>query len=396
MTNNNKTILVVDDSNAIIQLLTFILESTGYRVTTASSGMDALKILETLRPNIILLDVMMPGIDGFETCRQIKTIEDIKDIPLIFITGRTEGKDITKGFELGAVDYISKPIYPQEVQSRVNVHLKLQDLIETEKNLAKELDIKNRILVEEQHVAKEIFDKLVHTGCINLSNIKYWLSPMSIFNGDVILTNRHINGTLYICLGDFTGHGLPASIGVIPLADAFYSMTNKGFILQEIVHEINSKLYNNLPLGIFCASCILTLDLNTMKASVWNGSIPGVDLVSEDGKYESIKSKNLPLGILDDGSFNPIIEHIDLKENDRFYLYTDGIVEAVDANGNRYNFEQVYDAFKYEKPEKCFQKILDDLNEFTDGKQNDDITLLEVTVNQGDVTKIALKENKLN
>lgn len=383
--DKKKTILVIDDSPDIIQLLTLIIEATGYNIVTKNSGEDGIAALEELTPDLILLDVMMPGIDGFETCKRIKANSKIAEIPLIFITGKTEGKDIAQGFELGAVDYISKPIFPQEVQARINVHLKLQDLII-------ELDEANKVLIEEQHIAKEIFDKFVDSGCLNISNIKYWLSPMSIFNGDLVVANRHTNGTLYVCLGDFTGHGLPASIGIIPFADAFYSMTDKGFTLQEITHEINNKLYSNLPRGIFCAACILTLDLNNMKGAIWNGSIPGVNLVAEDGTFETIKSKNLPLGILSPDQFNPVIEHFDLNENERFYMYTDGIVEASNKSGDRYSFDRVYDSYKNVAPDDRFDDILQNLHDFTGGIQDDDVTLLEVKIQQGDVTQFPLKE----
>ena len=124
----NERILVVDDTPANIQTVAAILKEKGYQLSVATNGQQALDVLGRHRPDLILLDVMMPGIDGFETCRRIKDTEAWRDIPIIFLTAKTETTDIVNGFEVGAVDYVAKPFNAHELLARVNTHLTVDQL----------------------------------------------------------------------------------------------------------------------------------------------------------------------------------------------------------------------------------------------------------------------------
>jgi len=119
-------ILVVDDQPANLKVISGVL-SGKYALSVANSGERALKILEVLQPGLILLDVMMPGMDGFEVCRILKSNEKTREIPVIFLTAKTETEDIVKGFEIGAVDYIFKPFNAREINVRIQNHLNLSN-----------------------------------------------------------------------------------------------------------------------------------------------------------------------------------------------------------------------------------------------------------------------------
>ena len=121
-------ILIVDDTLKNIQVLGTILRKEEYQINVAQNGLQAIKMAETVIPDLILLDVMMPELDGFETCKRLKTASDTKDIPVIFLTAKTETEDIVKGFELGAVDYVTKPFNATELLVRVRTHLTLRNL----------------------------------------------------------------------------------------------------------------------------------------------------------------------------------------------------------------------------------------------------------------------------
>ena len=121
-------ILVVDDTSANIQAVTAILREHGYHISVATNGRQALSVLERVRPDLILLDVLMPEMDGFEACRRIKHNPAYQDIPIIFLTSKTDATDIVRGFELGAVDYVPKPFNAYELLARVNTHLTLDRL----------------------------------------------------------------------------------------------------------------------------------------------------------------------------------------------------------------------------------------------------------------------------
>src|SRR5262245_25793872 len=135
----DERIMIVEDTPANIQTLTGILKERGYQLSIATDGQRALEALERVRPDLILLDVMMPGIDGYETCRRIKSSADLKDIPIIFLTAKSDTSDIVKGFEVGAVDYVAKPFNAHELLARIGTHLTID-------HLRRSLDEKNEQL----------------------------------------------------------------------------------------------------------------------------------------------------------------------------------------------------------------------------------------------------------
>jgi len=123
-----KTILIVDDVPANLEVVSRHLESHGYRTVVAQSGREGIERAELVRPNLILLDVLMPGVDGFETCRRLKASDTTRDIPVVFMTALTDSADKLTGFEVGAVDYVTKPLDGAEVLARIDTHLSLYTL----------------------------------------------------------------------------------------------------------------------------------------------------------------------------------------------------------------------------------------------------------------------------
>ena len=143
MRNVNRSsgkILIVDDTPANVHLLRDILGPKGYKLYIATSGEQALQIAPKVAPDVILMDVMMPGLDGFETCTQLKQQEQFKDVPVIFITAKTDPADLSHGFDVGGVDYITKPINQLEVEARVQTHLKIRELINSQQNIIRSLE----------------------------------------------------------------------------------------------------------------------------------------------------------------------------------------------------------------------------------------------------------------
>lgn len=151
------TVLIVDDTPANLALLSDTLSEAKYRVLVATDGLSALEQIGYSKPDIILLDVVMPGIDGFETCNRLKSNPDTLDIPVLFMTGLSELDDLLRGFSEGGVDYIVKPIRPPEVLARIEVHLQ---------------QTRNRLRAE-QLIQHHDFAALV----ANQQGIIHWLTP---------------------------------------------------------------------------------------------------------------------------------------------------------------------------------------------------------------------------
>jgi len=134
-----KKILIVDDNNQNIDVLYKTIETEGFEISVATNGEKALSIISGFLPDLILLDIMMPVMDGFETCKRLKSNELTKDIPVIFLTAKAESEDVVKGFELGAVDYITKPFRDIEVLARIRTHTNLREAVKKNEELIQEL-----------------------------------------------------------------------------------------------------------------------------------------------------------------------------------------------------------------------------------------------------------------
>ena len=147
-------ILVVDDAPANIQVLSSTLKAQGYQVSVATNGKQALETLRHVRPDLILLDVMMPELDGYDMCRQLKANPEWRELPVIFLTAKNEVADIVKGFEVGAVDYVPKPFNAAELLARVNTHLTMDQL---RRSLAK----KNIELARAHELVRRAFGRYV-------------------------------------------------------------------------------------------------------------------------------------------------------------------------------------------------------------------------------------------
>jgi DNA-binding response OmpR family regulator len=149
-------ILIVDDNTANLDLLRDMLKSAAYSIYFATSGRKALQVAEKVRPDLVLMDVMMPEMDGFTACRLLKEQAAFADTPVIFVTAKTEVEELTKGFEAGAVDYITKPVKQPEVYARVKTHLKIRSLMRQQQAHAAALDRANQEL-QTLNQAKDIF-----------------------------------------------------------------------------------------------------------------------------------------------------------------------------------------------------------------------------------------------
>jgi len=139
------SILIVDDTPINLGVIVDYLESYGFGIRIARSGENALKRVHYDQPDIILLDVLMPGVDGFETCRRLKADASTKDIPVIFMTSLTSPEDKVKGFEVGAVDYVTKPLHQEEVLARITTHLRMRDLTLSLQEKNKQLEISSQV-----------------------------------------------------------------------------------------------------------------------------------------------------------------------------------------------------------------------------------------------------------
>ena len=150
-------ILIVDDDTTNLQVIGSFLYNKNYKIILAKSGYDALKSVENNHPDLILLDIMMPGMNGYEVCEKLKANNQTKDIPVMFLTAKTETKDLIKGFNTGGVDYITKPFIKEELLARIQTHISLKVSKDLLKEQAKKIEKANKIILESVRKFGHIF-----------------------------------------------------------------------------------------------------------------------------------------------------------------------------------------------------------------------------------------------
>lgn len=387
-------ILIADDNQTDRMILSAIVKKMGHAVVTAEDGLVAVEQFKAEQPDIILLDVMMPNMNGQDAAVQIKQLAGEDMVPIIFLTSLQDAQDLAACLDSGGDDFLTKPYNKVILQAKINAFSRMRRMNST---LTKQRDViraNNEHLMHEQEVAKAVYDNVAHSGCLDSPNLKYMLSPFSVFNGDVLLAARKPSGSMHLLLGDFTGHGLPAAIGAMPLAEIFYGMTAKGFNMADIIREINMKLKNVLPVGIFCCACMVNLSFRKQEIEVWMGGLPDYYLYrSKTGQLENVASSHLPLGVLSSHAFDATTQKFKLDLGDKFYMWSDGIIEARSPQGDLYGEPRLQSVFKNNQdPEQLFDEIVHDVNQFVgESGKDDDTTLLEVTmIDEANLGKAAI------
>lgn len=376
-------ILIADDNKTDRMILSAIVKKMGHDVLQAENGAEAVEQFQSNHPDIILLDVMMPVMDGQQAAREIKSKAGEDMVPIIFLTSLQDAHDLAACLDSGGDDFLTKPYKQIILQAKINAFSRMRRMNTMLQNQRDVIRENNEHLMHEQQVAKAVYDNVAHSGCLDLPNLKYMISPFSVFNGDVLLAARKPSGSLHILLGDFTGHGLPAAIGAMPLAEIFYGMTAKGFTMTDILREINIKLKTILPIGYFCCACMATVRFRSQHLEVWMGGLPDYYFLhSQSREIETIKSNHLPLGVLSSHAFKTDTHKINYEVGDKLYMWSDGILEARDENGDLFGDTRLRQVFEENQtPDHLFNDILVAVNEFTGGAQtDDDTTLLEVSM----------------
>ena len=388
-------VLIADDNQIDRLVLSRIVRNQGYDVFEAENGALAVTAYEEFRPDIVLMDVMMPVMDGREAARRIKADAGEEFVPVIFLTSLTDAQSLADCLDSGGDDFLSKPYNPIILKAKISSFYRMREMHRMLQAQRDTIAIHNEHLLHEQQVAKAVFDNVAHAGCLSAPNIRFMLSPLAVFNGDVLLAARNPAGGMYVLLGDFTGHGLPAAIGAMPLAEIFYGMTAKGFALSDILREINLKLKGILPVGFFCCAVVAELNFDRKIMNVWMGGVPDCYLLrATSGEVETLSSRNLPLGVLSNEKFKDEMVEYQVDAGDRLFVWSDGIQEARNPHGEMFGEERLRDVFvTTQNPEDVFDAIQTALNDFLEGSGNDDdTTLLELKmVEESELEEVELK-----
>ncbi|MFK5894234.1 MAG: SpoIIE family protein phosphatase [Pseudomonadota bacterium] len=375
-------ILLVDDDATNRLILNAYLKKDGHSTLVAENGQQAIDIFKAEHPEMILMDVMMPIMDGYQATKIIKQLAD-KFIPIIFLTAMTDDQALSKCVEVGGDDFLTKPYSRVILNAKIEALTRVSKLYNTVYEQNAELEAHNIQQMQEQKVARNVFNSIMHKGCLEQDIFHTHLSPVSLFNGDVVLAASKPSGGLNILFGDFTGHGLGAALGALPLSEIFYAMTAKNYGIENICSEVNQKLKQQLPIGMFLAACLMEVDPANNVIKVWNGAIPGAYILRKSGEIIKLASTHLPFAILSPAEFSNEAAILEIDDGDRIILSTDGILEAENTSGEMYGTKRFEESLlklskqeSLSKQHSLMENMMTSVDEFTrDQEANDDITL---------------------
>jgi phosphoserine phosphatase RsbU/P len=373
-----KLILIVDDTPVNIGVISGALKDC-YKTKVATNGEKALALASAdEKPDLILLDIMMPGMDGYEVCSRLKADPATTEIPVIFLTGQTSAEDETRGFEVGAVDYVHKPFSSAVVKARVRSHILLR---EARAQLAAQLQALNTELEMARQIQLSILPHSI-PRLAGLDIAAHYL-PMTSVAGDfydfIQIDDKHIG----ILIADVSGHGLPSALIASMLQVALSGQAGHATEPAKVLLGLNRALCGKFTQNFVTATYVyVDLENNQMRYA-GAGHPPMLQWRNSTGKTAQILENGLFLGMFGEASYEAL--EFPLEPGDRYVLYTDGILEAANSAQEQFGADRLMSFIKshnHLEAEPFSQTLLDDLagwsNQTVDQGQQDDITLLVI------------------
>jgi len=375
-TSAQKLILIVDDTPTNIGVISGALKDA-YKTKIATNGQKALALAAAEeKPDLILLDIMMPEMDGYEVCTRLKADPATRDIPVIFLTGQTGAEDETRGFEVGAVDYVHKPFSPAVVKARVRSHIQLR---EAREQLAAQLLALNN----ELEMARQIQLSILPHDLPQLPGLEIAARflPMTSVAGDFYDFIPIDDKRLGILMADVSGHGLPSALIASMLQVALTAQVGHASDPARVLSGLNRALCGKFTQNFVTAAyAYVDLEKNLMRYA-GAGHPPLMRFRLSTGKASKIVENGLVLGIFAEADYQAL--EIPLEPGDRHVLYTDGILEAANSAQEMYGGERFAAFLEVNRSLKADQfadSFLAEIGRFTavTGQhcQQDDITLL--------------------
>ena len=313
------TVLVVDDNLLNLKLIEKSLSKEGYLIFSADNGPDARFIALDKLPDLILLDIEMPGENGFDVIKKLKDDAATNSIPVIFLTGVSEVDAKLKGFDLGAVDYITKPFHPLEVLARVRIHLKLS--IATN-SLIQDQAAKLRQVTQAQVAMMPLPEDHPH------AKFGVYYKALQEAGGDfydILNISDKITGYF---VADSSGHDIETSYMTASVKALLAQNCTPVYSPAESMKMINDVLVEILPLGKYLTACYMHINRSTMKLTIINAGHPPVVCLPVKGDPFLIKSEGDVCGMFSDAHFG--LANLNVSKGDRFFIYSDGLVESAE------------------------------------------------------------------
>jgi len=368
-------VLIVDDAKVNIDILVEALRDE-YKLSVALDGTAALCNIEKSTPDLVLLDIVMPGLTGYEVCRQLRAQESTRDLPVMFLSSLEDVKDKTQGFEVGGNDYLTKPFEVLEVKARVRSLLKAKAYTDAIREaMARDLKIAREI---QMGILPADVAAITRHSALEVHAI---IEPAQKVGGDLYEVLRASDDRLVIALGDVSGKGIPAALFMAVAVTVLRTLARHLVDPAEILRRLNDELVAQNPRGMFVTMQCLVFDLTARQVSFAGAGHHQLAIVSR-GRPPRLAcvSSGRPAGLM---AFNPIErETLPLEAGDTFVLFSDGVSEAMNVVDDFYGEDRlmaVLAAAADGTVADIVKRVVADVHAFANGaKQSDDITVLAV------------------
>lgn len=377
------SILVVDDTPANLQVLAGMLKERGYKVRPVPSGRLALSAARAHPPDLILLDINMPEMNGYEVCEHLKADDELKGIPIIFISALTEPLDKVKAFAIGGVDYLTKPFQMEDLHARVETHLKLRRLQVELEEYSRHLELARERLKLDLDLARGLQRGFLPQQMPDIPSYEFFAHYESAYEvgGDYYDFIQLPRERLAVLLGDVAGKGVVAALLMAKLcAHARFCMLTEPDPAVGIT-KLNSLMSQSGMADRFVTLVAAILDPASHTVTLVNAGHPSPLIYQEAtrnvGEVISNEATGLPLGVVDDFEYASC--QIAMAPGDSLLAFTDGVTEAMDVNNVELTTKGLYAALQGEaySPRALGERVVRVVKQFAAGRtQHDDIAMV--------------------
>jgi CheY-like chemotaxis protein len=368
------TVLVIDDDEKNLKLVKAILNANNYEVADFTSGRSAIDAMGDIDPDLILLDIMMPGMSGFEVCRELKEHRETRDIPVIFLTAKAEADDVVTGFQTGSVDYITKPFHSAELLARVRTHVELKV----------SRDIKKRDLLHARSIQQRMLStEYKDISCLDLA-LQYL--PLDELGGDVYDITEIRPRYIRIFLADATGHGLQAALLFMLIKCDYEKIKLRLKHPDQVLDLLNREIIATYgALSVFFPALVIDIDVDNGKVSYSSAGFPTQYYLSPDDTAVTISQTGAMLGIGNDSCYE--MEQITVHKGGRLLLFTDGLLEQLSCKNSADTDNMIIETMR-QSAGKSVQELVTYFSQFEqqqsmehiDRALKDDTTILGVEI----------------
>jgi sigma-B regulation protein RsbU (phosphoserine phosphatase) len=363
-------VLIVDDVKANVDMLVEALRGE-YKISVALSGEAALRTVEKSPPDLLLLDIVMPGLDGYEVCRRLRADPANRDIPIMFLSSLEDVRDKARGFELGANDYLTKPFEILEVQARVRSLLKAKAYADALRE-AQERDLTIAREIQLGLLPSDLTGRVDGTGL----DVHAIIEPARHVGGDLFEVLRVSDDRLVVAVGDVCGKGIPAALFMAVAVTLFRTLARQIESPDEILRRLNDELEAQNPRSMFVT--MACLDVRGARVTCANAGHDTSLLLGSGPPRAVFPSTGTVLGLFPGQRYSS--ETLELAPGETLILYTDGVTDAADPGQHHFGEERLNACFAAgaaATAAETVDRLLRNVRDFAAGAaQYDDITIL--------------------